>query len=207
MDSDALKDEELLLLSRLGVAGALETLTSRYYAKREYHAKRAAPASYFYLNAFDLGSEFFNSFLHAVNSFRFGNSRFRRYFESALGHDIARKVGEVFEESKNIYLSDCALKSDGEDTNVTFCDVIPSSGYDDPRIFLNYADEAIALGKAPKELNRSVLLVASLRLKGKSYAEIMELTGLSYKVVKTRFKAFRDFVTASVLSGEYPVKA
>ena len=190
---DDLGDEELLLLSRFGHEGCRELLTKRYYATRDFHARRAAPGAYSSYSSFDLGTEFFSTFLNALSSFRFGQGLFKNYLEKALTHDMYRNISKAVADRSNVFHLDEPLKNDDQ-SELTFNDVIPASNYDDPRVYLNYAEEAMALGDAPEELDKKVLLIASLRFEGKTIKEIMRLTNMTLKMVKSRYKVFSDFI-------------
>lgn len=198
MNSDSyLRDEELLLLSRLGVSGTQEVLASRYYASRHYHARRAAPGAYMCLSQNDLGQEFFTTFLNSVQSFRFGESLFKNYLETALARDIYRAIDRSM-ANEVVFLGEPV---EGTGGRIFMEDVVSSSAFNDPRTYINYAEEALALGKAPEELDRSVLLVASLKCEGKSTKEVMKLTGMTLKQVKRRYAIFCDYVKGLLETG------
>lgn len=187
---DHLLDEELLLLSRLGVTGCTEALARRYYNAKEYHAKRAAPSACLQISNADLGGEFFSTYLKVVSSFRFGESLFKNYLETVLARDIYSLI-DYNKENEVLYLGEPLPGTEGK---LTFEEVMRSSHFNDPRTYLNYAEEALALGKAPAKLDRSVILVASLKCEGKTHKEVMKLTGMSIKQVKARYSIFCDFV-------------
>ncbi len=71
-DHEALKDEELLLLSRLGDREAETALMVRYFRRRYRHAKRAADNLYLRFTPEDFVAVYLATFTQAVNSYRFG---------------------------------------------------------------------------------------------------------------------------------------
>lgn len=195
-DHEKLTDEELLLLVRQGDETARSALAVRYYSRRQYHGRRAAPAQYHLLDPIDYGALFFHCYLDCENSFRFGGARFQNYFELLLAHQIFKECQKLFSGKEILRLStslDSPLRPDEE--RATLHDVVADNqSPNDPRIFLNYFETLEKIKKLPKGLSPRVLVIVSLHLDGYSYVEAARKAGVPYRSAKTMLSKYRKFV-------------
>lgn len=192
-----LSDEELLLLSRMGNLATRDALAKRYYDNRYFHACRALPGAKYAYDVYEFNQEFFTTFYNATESFRFGSARFKRYLETALGHDMARCA-----KKNPAMISLDAPIPHLKDETITFEEVMTATSMSDPKVYLNYAEEALALKQAPDYIDKKVLLIASLKIEGKTFAEISRLTKMTLKQVKLRFGKFAKFLKDAIEKGE-----
>ena len=204
-DCDGCSDEELVLLMRLGHHDARASLAARYYEKRLYHARRAAPSGYSLLEDYEIASLFFVTYLNSESNFRFSNATYRKYLETSLSHDIYKKISEKFSPKNKAIASPYSLDEPlrGYDHDVTFHDVIGTdeASTDDPRLFYNYAEECFNLGKLPKSIDASTLAVVRLTIEGKKQSEIAKQLGISVKMVKLRMVRYRKLVDKTLNHG------
>jgi len=195
-DHEKLSDEELLLLIRHGDELARSVLAVRYYSKRQYHGRRAAPSQYHLLDPIDFGALFFHCYLDCENSFRFGSARFQNYFELLLSHQISKECQKLFSGREILRLSaslDSPLRPDEERT--TLHDVVADNqAPNDPKIFLNYFETLERIKKLPKGLSPRVLGLVSLHLDGYTYTEAASKMGIPYRSAKTMLSKYRKFV-------------
>jgi hypothetical protein len=191
-DLEKLLDEELILLWRMNVSCAKEILTKRYYDARDLHARRAAPGFYNQISAWDLNQRYFVTFLNCLENYTFGNARFQKYLETALGHDIARFVKNKQECDFSLLSLDGFVHED--ESELTLHDVIPAGQSSDPRLFVDYFDEAMALGRAPKLIDKEVLRVASMRIDGYTFAEISSTLKITPKKARVRYEKYEKEV-------------
>jgi hypothetical protein len=199
-DFERLLDEELILLWRMNVPCAKEILTKRYYEARDLHARRASPGLYYQISSWDLNQRYFVTFLSCLENYTFGNARFQKYLETALGHDIAHYV-------KNRQECDFSLLSlDGfvheDESELTLHDVVPAGQSSDPRLFIDYFDEAMALGRAPRLIDKEVLRVASLRIEGCTFAEISARLKITPKKARVRYEKYEKEVRKIIARGK-----
>ncbi|MCI2110984.1 MAG: hypothetical protein LKK13_01420 [Bacilli bacterium] len=203
MGYEVVSDEELLLLIRSGRAGAQEALFHRYYQKRAYHCRRAAPEVYGLVDEWDLNSDYFQVFFKCESCFKFGKSLFKNYFESALRHEIFHAVRLKSRRDRSCFSLDESLSSGEGD--LTFHDVIPAYEGEDPRIYLNYVEEAFQLNKAPQAITKDVLAVAICRGENMTYPEIADRLHISVKMCKDRYakyvKAIKKIVDGGRVEG------
>jgi len=200
---DSCSDEELVLLMRVGLENARETLAGRYYKNRFLHCRRAMPGNGNLSYSMEFSQTFFATYLACENNYRLGTAKFRKYFETALRHDMCVANGFSQVGGKTVYSLDEAI-SDDENSELSFSDCMPCSQYEDPRIFLNFAEEAFALKETPAFIDKKALAVASLRIDGCTYQEIADLLKISLKQAKTRYAKFRDFIVEAVKKGMLP---
>ncbi len=196
-----LNDEELLLLTRLGDYTAHGQLDDRYYQSRRLHAARARLGLGPAYEAFENHGFFLKSLENAAESFRFSLSRFRKYMETILGNDIAKVAKE---EKKKGAASLSEPISPLLEDEVTFEDVVSCSKFEDPKIYLNYFEEAVLLSKLPKRLKKRTIEVVSLRLEGHSYSSIAANLKVAPSTAKRHFQAFLAFVIDTLDYGHIP---
>ena len=87
------RDEELLLLFRMGDPKARDELSVRYFRYRKSHLRRACPEYYDVLDDIAFNEVFFRCYLSAERSFQLGNGRFFAFFELILGREVRREAG------------------------------------------------------------------------------------------------------------------
>jgi len=199
MSFDGIADEELLLLIRSGRSGAQETLFQRYFEARGFHCRRAAPEISRRVFDWDLNTNYFQIFLKCQNSFQFGKALFKNYFETALRHELYRSLQQHQRDRFNcLSLDDPLASGDGD---LTFHDVVSSYEGEDPRLYLNYIEEAYRLKKAPKEITEDILRVALLRGENLTYPEIARRLGLSVKMCKDRYAKYTKVIERIINHG------
>lgn len=208
MNFEKLSDEELLILIREGVPGAQEALFKRYFDQQVYHCRRAAPGIYKRIREWDLNYDYFQVFLKCQNDYRFGRSLFKNYFEAALRHEIYHAYTILVKEGFGPISLDDPLSSYSDD--LTLHDVVSSYSEDDPRIYLDYLEEAYKLKKAPKEITSDILDVAIMRGENMTYPEIARRLHISTKMCKDRYnrycKAVRHIIERGRPDGFYDKK-
>jgi|GEM_PF-1338782 len=191
-------DEELLLLIRMGKPGAQETLFKRYFDLRSYHVHRAVPSIGSHYDQWEMNSDYFQVFWHCENTFEFGQSLFKNYFETALRHEIHHEIAKKNEIDYNCMSLDDPL---GGSEDLTFHDVCTSGGGEDPRLYLNYLEEAYRLKKAPDALTEDILDVAVLRGEELTFPEIAKRLQISIKMAKDRYSKYEKIVERIVNHG------
>ncbi|MBP5091629.1 MAG: hypothetical protein J6328_03625 [Bacilli bacterium] len=170
-DHEALKDEELLLLQRLGDKEAETALMVRYFRRRYRHAKRAADYLYMSFTPEDFLAVYLSSFTQCVNSYRFGISRFQNYFELILQRDMVKEAAKP--EIKEA-LNDSMDKQINEfdEHSLTLHDVIADdTPVNDPKVYIDYAETLESLHKLPRYLSSRGLKLIKMRSDGFSLKE------------------------------------
>lgn len=195
----SLGDEALILLAREGKAEARNLITERYFKARKKLAKRASYSMVIILSDWDLNYAFFTAFENCFETYRFKKIRFETYFLQALRHEMRKEA-----EKQHLFNREAPLSLDnevpGSDGEFTFHDVLPSA-CEDPRLYVNYLEEAHSLGKITSDLDTRVLRVARLRINGLSYREIADATSLSPKQAKTLFTKYEKYVEEKIKIG------
>ena len=173
-DHEALKDEELLLLSRLGDREAETALMVRYFRRRYRHAKRAADNLYLRFTPEDFVAVYLATFTQAVNSYRFGLNRFQAYFELCLQRDMiheARKPEIINALTAAVTSFDKKINEE-EERSLTLHDIIADdTPSNDPRVYLDYAETLDSFHKLPRYLNSNGLKLVKMRSDGFSLKE------------------------------------
>ena len=195
-DHEALKDEELLLLSRLGDKEAETSLMVRYFRRRYRHAKRAADNLYVRFTPEDFVAVYLATFTQAINCYRFGLNRFQNYFELCLQRDMIREASKP--EIRNALNAQTASfdKRINEDDEHSFTlhDVIADdTPANDPRVYLDYAETLDSFNKLPKYLNSNGLKLVKMRSDGFSLKEScarLHITRGQARNIMLRFQRF-----------------
>ena len=190
---EKLKDEELLLLSRLGDEVARSTLTIRYYARRFSHGRRSSASLLNMLDAQEFSSVYFKTYLMAEDTFRFGITLFKNYFEKLLKNEMNKAVDNKCSNSKPI-LGAYSLDSSFSDTDLCLHDVIQSDDESaDPKVFFEFTETLERLQKLPEHLHPRTVEVMRYRINGYSIDEIIKITKLKRSSIKLMIKRYQDW--------------
>ncbi len=185
-----LRDEELLLLIRVGDQIAENTLALRYFSARYLHASNAAKNAIPLLKPYDFNALFFKTYLASVNSFRFGRGLFRYYFTSSLEHDIYR---EIQMNAQDRYLQSFEEAFE-EENQMCLHDVLPSeSNNDDPKAFIDYAETLSKINKLPRGINKKVLKLVEMKYLGYSEKETLRRLRITKGEARQMLLRFRKF--------------
>jgi hypothetical protein len=195
-------DEALLLLSREGNLDARFVLTERYFRLRKESAKRASYALAKILEDWDLNLSFFIAFENCFMGYQFGKGRFSTYFLGSLRHEMSKEAEKehLLDGLNPVSLDNTVPGSEGE---YTFHDVISSTG-EDPRIYVNYLEEAMSLGKIGEDLTEETLEAARLRIDGLSFRAIAEKMNVNIKRVRKLYSQYEKYVSGKIKFGSAP---
>lgn len=194
------RDEELLIWIRLGRSEAQEVLFQRYFAAHAFHVERSAPGITKLLGTWEINNVFFETFLHSIETFGFGRSCFRNYFEKCLRHDLFRALND-----RDLVARDECVSLDGPlngTDEMTLHDVLPSQSAEDPKSWIDYLEEAYRLRSAPKRLTEPVLAVARLRCQDWTFREIAARLGISERAAKGRYLTYKGLVERIIHHGD-----
>ena len=204
MSKKDLKDEELLLLARMGDTKAEQILLERYFLRRFIYGRRARPDLLTFLTPLDFNGAFFKAYLNAVSTYRFGFSTFHSYLQRILTHELNREVVNSLRMANYGYqqLRLDTLINESLSDDMTFHDIVPDdTPSNDPRIFLNYADSLARLSKLPPEIDQITLDLVHLRMEGFSFEEAAARLGLTIHGARKRLKSFRRFADMTLNHG------
>lgn len=204
MSKKDLKDEELLLLARMGDSQAEQILLERYFKRRFIYGRRARPDFLHYLTPLDFNGVFFKVYLNAVSTYRFGFSTFHSYLQRILVHELNREVISSLRLASYGFqqLRLDTLINESLSDEMTFHDIVPDdTPSNDPRIFLNYADSLARLSKLPPEIDQLTLDLVHLRIDGFSFEEAAAQLGLTIHGARKRLKSFREFADFTLNHG------
>ncbi len=204
MNKKTLKDEELLLLSRMGDAEAEQLLLERHFMRRFAHGRQARPDLLHRLTPLDYNGVFFKVYLNAVSTYRFGMTTFRGYLRRLLTHEIAKEIfGRMTLMDygfQTLQLDTFVDESRSADT--TFHDVIPDeTPANDPRVFLNYADSLAKLSRLPPDIDQLTIDLVRLRLDGFTFEEAASHLGLTTHGARMRIQNYRRFAEFTLNHG------
>lgn len=204
-----LSDEELLLRYRSADLLARDELSVRYFRSRRFHLSKAAPSLVGVLGDWTFNEVFFNAYLAAESSFRFGEGRFISFFQVILGHEVAKEADKVIKESSSrqwVYFD----KPDPEDGHYYLHDIIPDgSSLNDPKAFAIYAETLLELGKLPKGIKPEAVVVSTMLSDGYSLEEAASFLGLvpsNARMMAYRFRKWAKKVIAEVKSDKAMAK-
>ncbi len=195
MNYENCSDESLLLMSRSQNADAYYTLTKRYFDKRKLICNQASSALARMFDAWDLNHAFYQAFNASVKSYSLGDGgSFHSYLVAALKNGMIREAEKLhlFRNVKTVSLD--YEVSEG----ATLHDVIPASGEEDPRMFVNYLEEAKKFCSAKEEIEDEVLQVARLKIDGCKYTEIAEILSITPKKASRDYEKYEDLVKGIV---------
>lgn len=200
----SLTDEQLVALIRNRDVEANNILAERYYGEHQILLHLAGSPFLKALGESESNHAFFVAYLSAVDKFRPGRGgSFRTYFVKILSHQILKSLNEETKNPLGNALSlDAPLNDENEDS-ACFSDCCHGDLTSDPKIFLDYMEEAEQLGALPKYLDRRTLLIARLRIEGHSFEEIARNLHSTIRVVRGQFLRYQDFVNDGIKIGSF----
>lgn len=198
------RDEELLLLFRMGDPKARDELSVRYFRYRKSHLRRACPEYYDVLDDIAFNEVFFRCYLSAERSFQLGNGRFFAFFELILGREVRREARKVFASRAEMAITSLDATRDGEQ-GYFLHDIIPNGEtMSDPRAFLSFAEALSELGKLPKGMKKESVGIVRMLFDGYSLSEASKRLGIKQSNAKMMAYRFRKWAkkTMESLYGE-----
>lgn len=198
------RDEELLLLFRMGDRKARDELSVRYFRYRKSHLRRACPEYYDVLDDIAFNEVFFRCYLSAERSFQLGNGRFFAFFELILGREVRREARKVFVSRAEMAITSLDATRDGEQ-GYFLHDIIPSGEtMSDPKAFLCFAETLSELGKLPKGMKKESVSIVRMLFDGYSLSEASKRLGIKQSNAKMMAYRFRKWAkkTMESLYGE-----
>ena len=198
------RDEELLLLFRMGDPKARDELSVRYFRYRKSHLRRACPEYYDVLDDIAFNEVFFRCYLSAERSFQLGNGRFFAFFELILGREVRREARKVFTSRAEMASTSLDVTRDGEH-GYFLHDIIPSGEtMSDPKAFLCFAETLSELGKLPKGMKKESVSIVRMLFDGYSLSEASKRLGIKQSNAKMMAYRFRKWAkkTMESLYGE-----
>lgn len=204
MSKKNLKDEELLLLARLGDYEAEQLLMERYFKARFLHGRRASAGNFNSLTPLDYNGVFFKAYLNAVNTFRFGRVTFHNYLHMILGREINHQLMSSRQPEnyglKVVRLDTLINESNSDET--TFHDIVADEDpMNDPAAYVNYAESLAKLSKLPNNLDPRAIELAKLHREGMPITKAAKKLGVSLHQAKKMMDAFRKFVEDIITHG------
>ena len=192
---EQLADEELLLLSRMGIARAGKALFERYIRKAKPLTKISIPLLPRGMDE----AAFLSSYLAVLSTvsrtYRFEGVRFETYFVNVLSHEMPKFLAR--ESKQGAYTAISLSDPVGKDGSMILLgDVIPASG-EDPRERSLEAEATDSFLGRYRNISENDRLLLHYRGLGYSYQKCADLLGLTVKKVRFRLKRVRD-----VLSGK-----
>lgn len=200
----SLTDEQLVALIHNRDVEANNILAERYYGEHRVLLHLAGSAFLKTLGESESNHAFFVAYLAAVEKFRPGKGgSFRTYFVKILSHQILKSLHEETKNPLGNALSlDAPLNDENEDSPC-FSDSCRGEAMNDPKIFLDYMEEAEQLGALPKYLDRKTLWIARLRIEGHSFEEIARNLHSTIRVVRGQFLRYQEFVHEGIKVGSF----
>lgn len=199
---DNISDESLFSLWLSGNVEARNELTVRYYRYRLYHCHKVAPLLTAKFDSGDLNYVTFVSFQNALDHFSLMLGSFLNYYLTILEHEVSKKARELALIGPESPLSLDAPVF-GKEDEMSLHDVIPSGEQNNPKMYLNYMEEAEGLGCLPKTIDRRVLAVARLRYEGHPFASIAKLLHESDKQVRSKYALYKNFIEHGIKIGTF----
>lgn len=194
-------DEELLLAWIQGSSVAQGLLTDRYFKLRFAMSEMVFPGISHTLDSWDLNHAFFLSFENALKNYEFGKCRFESFFLKIYGHELQREsMKKNLNNNRFFYSLESEIDKDGD---LCFHDVIKSPN-EDPRLYIDYIEQAERIGKLPKELDRDALKVMKLKEEGFTFNEIADALNYSLKKVRRLYEVFKKYVKKHIIISPYP---
>lgn len=141
----------------------------------------------------DLNHAFFVAFQNVMKSFRLGHGYFRKYFIQTLRYTMIHEAEtlKLFKETPTIInLDETGYSDHGE----TLHDVIGEDG-DNPRMYIDYFEEATKVGKAIKGIDQETLSVARLRIKSLTFQEIADMLGFSVSKCRRLYANYEQSIS------------
>jgi hypothetical protein len=197
-----LSDESLFSLWLSGNVEARNELSERYFHYRLAHCHKVAPLLAGRFDSGDLNYVTFVAFQSAVDHFSLSLGTFLNYYLSVLSHEILKKAKELSLIGEEKVLSFDAPVAGHED-EMSLHDVVSLGEVDNPKIYLNYMEEAQGLGCLPEKIDRRVLAVARLHQEGHSFTSIAGLMHESHKQVRSKYTLYKNFVEHGIKIGTF----
>jgi hypothetical protein len=199
---EKLSDESLFSLWLSGNAEARNELSERYFHFRLAHCHKVAPLLASRLDSGDLNYVSFVAFQSAVDHYSLSLGSFLNYYLSVLGHEVIKKAKELsLIGSEKILSLDAPIS--GHDEEISLHDVVSLGEVDNPKIYLNYMEEASGLGCLPKSIDRRVLSVARLHQEGHSFVSIAGLMHETHKQVRSKYSLYKNFIEHGIKIGTF----
>lgn len=189
MNYELCSDENLLLMARSQNADAFYALTKRYFDKRQSLCHKASSALSKMFDAWDLNHVFYISFNSAVKCFTLGEGSFHSYLIKCLKNCLIREA-----EKLHLFKHVPTISLDYQTSSGYLHDVIPASGEEDPRMYVNYLDEARRYGSLKEEITDEVLQVARLKIDGCKFKEIGEILSITPKKASRYYQQYEKAV-------------
>lgn len=194
------RDEELLLLFRMGDPKARDELSVRYFRYRKSHLRRACPEYSDVLDDIAFNEVFFRAYLSAERSFQLGNGRFFAFLELILGREVRREARKVFAARAEMPITSLDATKDGEQ-GYFLHDIIPNGEtMSDPRAFLSFAEALGELGKLPKGMKKESVDIVRMLFDGYSLSEASERFGIKPANAKMMAYRFRKWARKTMES-------
>lgn len=193
MNYQLCSDENLLLMARSQNVDAFYALTKRYFDQRKTLCYKASSALSKMFDAWDLNHVFYISFNSCVKCFSLGEGNFHSYLIKCLKNSLIREA-----EKLHLFRNVPTISLDFQTASGTLHDVVPDSGEEDPRMYVNYLEEARRYGKLKEEITDEVLQVARLKIDGCKYKEIGEILSITPKKASKYYKEYEKAVNSIV---------
>ena len=186
---EQLADEELLLLSRMGVERAGKALYERYLRKAKPLARLSVPILPKGMDEAAFLSTYLSALLAALRTYRLEGVRFETYFVNILSHEMPKFL---YREARRasytaISLSDPLGK---EGSAITLGDVIPAEGEDPKERAIGHDEAERFLGRY-RDISEMDRLLLHYRGLGYSYQKCADLLGFTVKKVRYRLEQAR----------------
>lgn len=197
MNYQICSDENLLLMARSQNADAFYTLTKRYFDMKTAICHQASYALSQMFDAWDLNHAFYTTFNACVKSFTLGEGNFHSYMVRSLKNTLIRNA-----EKLRLFKRVPTISLDYQTASGYLHDVVPDSGEEDPRMYVNYLEEANKYGKLKEDVPDEVLQVARLKIDGCKFKEIGEILGITAKRASRDYKEYERLVDGIVFGGD-----
>lgn len=185
-------DEELFLAAHFGNQMARGELESRYYLIKKTNIVRTVPGILSFCTLDELVPLGIQVYSKCYALYKPGKARFRSYYEAALQRSLWRYQNDKIQKEFGPFSFDDIIPNTGV---MTLHDVLPANSIkDNPRIYVDYLEEAASLGVGSKAITDDVLAVASLRIDGMTFSELSKKLGITPRMAYRRFRKYRDVV-------------
>ena len=208
MDNEVLaKNPDFLTLfvaARSGNPQAYNALMLALYERRKSFFSLGNYSLFRRLDEGEANHAFFRAEMAAYETFRPELGHWETYFVTILAHEMAKVAEEEgYFRGTMVYSLDAELlPSEG---NYCLHDAIPAGSEEDPRIYYNYVEQALALGKLRKRINATMLKVVRFRLQGVTYSDIGKALNMSLKRARSLYLRYEKFVRDGIKFGGDPI--
>ncbi len=196
MNFESTSDESLLLMARSQNADAYCTLTKRYFDKKKLLCNQASAALSCMFDQWDLNHAFYLAFNSTIKSYSLGEGSFHSYFVRCLKNALIREAEKLhlFKNVPTVSLD--FVSSDSNES--TLHDVIQDTGEEDPRMYVNYLEEAQKFSRLKEKIDDEVLQVARLKIDGCKFTEIAKILSISPKRASRDYEKYEELVKSIV---------